>query len=550
MTNQPMSFRTAPHRWKWCRFCAVILISAIWLTAAPVLGEEGPQSAEEQQTRDAGFTIEAFYFTGNTLFPDEQLRNVVAAFAGPGKSAADVEKARDAVEKFYHEEGYPAVLVNIPEQTLTGGVVTLQVIESRIGKVTVTGNRYFATAKILEELPSLTPGEVLYLPRLQKELGQLISNPDLKVTPAITPGKDVGIVDIDLKVEDKLPLHGSLELNNRSSHDTTDLRLSAMVKYDNLWQKGHSISAQAQLSPEDIHEVQVYSGSYIMPLPWDRDQRLVLYGVYSNSNTNSKEFNVVGKGDIIGLRYLLPLSGFDSYTHTLTAGFDYKKFDENLNFTSNNAGESKTPITYFPFTLAYTASLTDGSGVTQLNAAANFAFRGFLTRQSQFDEKRFKGQADYLYVTLGVERTQKLPAGMGLYLKLDGQLADAPLIDNEQFAAGGMESVRGYQESEVMGDNAIHGTLEVSAPNLAEVFGFGDRFLISPYVFSDFAALETKSPLPGQDRNALIYGVGPGVRGYLYKSLEYQLDWGVALAGTGQTKSGDSRIYFKMKYTF
>jgi hemolysin activation/secretion protein len=287
-----------------------------------------------------------------------------------------------------------------------------------------------------------------------------------------------------------------------------------------------------------------------MPLPWDRDQRLVLYGVHSDSTTNSKEFNVVGKGDIAGVRYLLPLAGFDSYTHNMTLGFDYKKFDETLKFTSGSTGESKTPITYFPFSLAYSAALTDGSGVTQLNAAANFAFRGFLTRQSQFEEARFKGKANYLYVTLGVERTQKLPAGMGLYLKLDGQLADAPLIDNEQFAAGGMESVRGYQESEVMGDNAIHGTLEVSASNLAEVFHLGDRFLISPYLFADFASLETKDPLAGQDRHASIYGVGPGVRGYLFKTLEYELDWGIALAGTGQVKSGDSRIYFKLKYTF
>jgi hemolysin activation/secretion protein len=526
------------------------LIIAFWSAAAPVHAEEQPQSAEHQRAEDAGFTIDAFYFSGNTVFPDEQLRNVVAAFTGPGKNAADVEKARDAVEKFYHEEGYPTVLVNIPEQTIGGGVVTLQVIESRIGKVTVTGNRHFTTEKILAELPSIDSGEILYAPALQKELALLNSNPDLKVTPAIAPAKEVGVIDVDLKVADQLPLHGSLELNNRSSHNTTDLRLSAMVKYDDLWQRGHSISAQAQVSPEDPHEVQVYSGSYIMPLPWDRDQRLVLYGVYSNSTTNSKEFNVVGKGDIVGVRYLLPLPGFDSYTHSVTAGFDYKKFDQILNFTNASTGETRSPITYFPFSVAYSASVAGWNGVTQLNAAANFAFRGLVSQQSDFAEKRFNGMANYLYVTLGVERTQKLPAGMGLYLKLDGQLADEPLIDNEQYAAGGMESVRGYQESEVMGDNAIHGTLEVSAPNLAETFGLNDRFLISPYLFCDFAAVETKSPLPGQERNALIYGVGPGVRGFLFRSLEYQMDWGVALAGTGQTKSGDSRIYFKLKYSF
>jgi hemolysin activation/secretion protein len=526
------------------------LISAFWSTVVPAHAEEQPQPAGQQHEQDAGFTIEAFYFTDNTIFPDEQLRNVAASFTGPRKTSADVEKARDAVEKFYHEEGYPTALVNIPEQTIGGGVVTLQVIESRVGKVTVSGNKHFPTERILRELPSLAPGTILYAPKLQQELAKLNSNPDLKITPAIIPSKEVGVIDVDLKVADKLPLHGSLELNNRASHGTTELRLSGMVKYDNLWQKDHSISAQYQVSPEDTREVQVYSGSYIMPLPWDREQHLVLYGVHSDSNTTSKEFNVAGKGNIVGTRYLLSLPGFDGYAHSMTFGFDYKRFDQTLNFTGSSTGSSTSPITYFPFSLAYAATLADASGVTQVNAALNGAFRGLLTRESAFEEKRFNGKADYLYLTLGVERTQKLPAGVGLYVKLDGQLADAPLIDNEQYATGGMESVRGYRESEVMGDNAIHGTLEVSAPNLAETLGLGDRFLISPYLFTDFAALEIKSPLPGQDRNYLIYGVGPGIRGYLFRSIEYQLDWGIALAGTGQTRSGDSRIYFKLKYQF
>jgi hemolysin activation/secretion protein len=544
-----MSLRAFLKRWNCCRYCAVILILAFWATAIPALAEEHPQPATQQE-QDAGFTIEAFYFTGNTIFPDEQLRNVLASFTGPRKTSADVEKARDAIEKFYHEEGYPTALVNIPEQTIGGGVVTLQVIESRVGKVTVTANRHFATEKILKELPSLAPGEILYAPRLQKELAKLNSYPDLKITPAIIPAKEIGIIDVELKVADRLPLHGSLEINNRSSHDTTELRLSGMVKYDNLWQKDHSISFQYQTSPENTDEVQVYSASYIMPLPWEREQRLVLYGVHSDSNTTSKEFNTVGKGDIAGIRYLLPLQGFDGFAHTLTFGLDYKKFDEALNFSTGGGGSSTTPISYLPISLAYGASLADPDGMTQFSAALNASFRGLVSRQSEFEEKRFKGMSNYLFLTLGVERTQKLPAGLGLFLKLDGQLADHPLISNEQFAAGGMESVRGYFESEEMGDNAIHGTLEVSAPNVAEKLGLDARFLVSPYVFSDFAALEVKSPLPGQERSILIYGAGAGVRGYLFRSLEYQADLGFALADDSRTRAGDSRINFKVKYQF
>src|SRR5208337_3488849 len=100
------------------------------------------------------------------------IRDTLEDYKGANKTSADVEKARSALEKVYHDKGYPAVLVNIPEQTVEGGKVRLQVIESRIGKVRVTGNRYFTGEMILRQLPSLAPGKILYVPMVQKDLEQ------------------------------------------------------------------------------------------------------------------------------------------------------------------------------------------------------------------------------------------------------------------------------------------------------------------------------------------------------------------------------------------
>ena len=69
---------------------------------------------------------------------------------------------------------------------------------------------------------------------------------DRQVTPALTAGRLPGTVDVDLHVKDAFPLHGSLEVNNRYSADTTPLRINASVNYDNLWQLGHSIGASFQ----------------------------------------------------------------------------------------------------------------------------------------------------------------------------------------------------------------------------------------------------------------------------------------------------------------
>lgn len=524
-----------------CFWLLSCLLSA-WLTAPSVLAEE--------RGEEVRFDIRGFDVVGNTILATEKIEASLRAFVGSGKTAEDVEKARDALEKTYHKAGYPTVLVNIPEQTIDEGIIRLQVIESKVGNIRVTGNRYFTMEKILGGLPSFRSGEVIYVPAVQRELNAINRSPDLKVSPILSPGRERGTVDVELKVEDRLPLHGSLELSNRSTHDTTDLRLNALLRYDNLWQGEHSASLQYQTSPEDRDEVQVAAGSYVLPSPLNRDHILALYGVWSDSDTAFGEgFQVIGKGQLIGARYVTPLRGYGLYEHNLTVGLDYKDFDETTGF-EDGSQVSSTPATYLPISFSYSASAPDTSGVTRFSAAVNIAFRGLVTDREEFEEKRYQARGNYLYITAGIERTQKLPARMGLFLKLDGQVADQPLISNEQYSAGGMKSVRGYKESEVLGDHAIHGTVELIGPDLADAFEFSRKAGIIPYLFYDFASVKTIDPLPGQDRYETLQGTGGGIRGQLTRHLEYEGVLGYSLSETDRTKEGEIRSHFVVKVQF
>ncbi len=521
------------------------------LTLIPVFHMFLPMGYAAGDEGTAVFEIRAFEVSGNSLFPANKLQETVKPFTGSGKTAADVEKARDALEKLYHDAGYPAVLVNIPEQTVEGGIVKLQVIESRIGRVKISGNRYFTAEKIMKELPSFRPGEMLYLPKVQQEIGRLSRIQDLKVEPVMTPGQELGTVDIELKVRDRLPLHGSLELNNRSSPGKKPLRLNAMLRYDNLWQLDHSISLQYQIAPQNTKQAEALSGSYVLPAPWEENHLLALYGIWSDSDTAfGQDFRVVGKGAIFGMRYVIPLPSYKLYAHNITLGFDYKDFKETVGFMTGSGGETKTPITYMPLSFFYSASLQDEWGLNQFSGGLNLSFRGLVSDQREFELKRYKGMANYLYFTAGIQRTQKLPLGMGLFMKVDGQVSDGPLIANEQYTAGGMENVRGYKESEALGDYAVHGTIELSFPDPLKKFGPGKWFQMSPYLFYDIAKLIVAEPLPGQDRSHKLMGTGAGLRGSITKYLEYELDWAIALSNSDHTQKKDNRFHFKLKALF
>jgi len=509
------------------------------------------RAQERESSETVTFEIKGFTIEGNTLLTEDELKDLLTAHVGQSMTAADVEKARDSLESFYHKSGYIAVLVNIPEQDVESGLIRLEVIESRIRKVRVSGNRYFTQESILKRLPSLKEGGIIYLPAIQQEFALINRNSDFKVSPTLVPGKEVGIIDIDLKVVDKLPLHGSLEVNNRSSHDTTSLRANGSLTYSNLWQKEHSFSLQYQTSPQDMDEVQLVSGSYVLSAPWNNNHVMAIYAVWSDSdNAFGEGFQVIGKGKIFGARYIMPLPSLEKYTHNVTLGLDYKDFNEDVNFEDTEEEGLKTPITYMPFSASYTGGLSDELGKTQFSLGFNMAFRNLITDQREFETKRYLARGNYLYMTAGIERTSKLPYGMSLFAKAGGQIASEPLISNEQYVAGGMESVRGYKESEISGDNALYGTANIYFPELSGLWNSKGPITGLPYIFYDRAKVWKKDPLEGEDGSNMIHGAGAGIKGNLLKGLEYRVDWAMALKDTDKVKSGDNSYYFRVTYGF
>ena len=485
-------------------FIAALLLSVLPGFAWRCCAQEPAQQPAQQPAQELTFPIEGFLVEGNTLLPPEVVQDTLEAMIGPDKKASDVETARDTLEKLYHSKGYPTILVSIPEQRVQEGIIRLDVTESKVAKLATVGNRYVTSGKILNSLPSMKPGAVLYTPDVQKEISKANENADVKVTPSLSQGNEAGTVDVDLKVEDTLPLHASLELSDRYSPGTTPLRLNAVVHYDNLWQRDHSLSLQYQTSPEDPNQVEVGAAAYSLPAPWAVTHTILFSGIWNSSNTAFGEgFTAVGKGQMFGARYVLPLPALTNYTHNLIVGVDYKDFQnltsELTNTPSSSSNGANPPVTYVPLSFAYTSFLTDPHGVTQFSSGLNMAFRGLISNETAFAGNRYDARGDYLYATGGIQRTQDLFAGTKLFVKADGQVSDSPLINNEQYAGGGIENVRGYHETEALGDSAVHCTVEFRGPEMAASHGVCDgKLQCTPFVFYDQAHLFIMDPLAGQ----------------------------------------------------
>jgi hemolysin activation/secretion protein len=497
------------------------------------------------------FNVMEYRIEGNKMLSATRIEEAVYPYLGEDKTIADVNAACGALEKAYRDAGYLTVLVDIPEQTIKNGVVRLRVAEGSVEKVRVRGSRYYDLGRIRDKVPELGQDSVPYFPGVQKQMGDANRAADLRVTPVLRPGMTPGKVEVDLKVEDKLPLHGSLELNNYAGPNTKSQRLTGMLRYDNLWQKEHSLSLQYQTSPQQWDQVRVLSGTYLMPL--SGGDQLAMYAVSSHSNVAAVgDITMLGQGKIFGMRWVIPLWSRQDLFHSVTLGVDYKSFKDDLILAGSNTGH--TPISYIPFSVGYNASMPDEAGMTTANVTANFKLRGVGDKttecggltESQFECKRFGATPDYFYLRGGVDRTQTLFWGTSLYAKLDGQMTGGPLISNEQFIAGGSDSVRGYMEAEQAGDDGTHGTLELRSPQWAD----GSVNDLRVLAFMDAAHLRVRSALPSQTPNFNLASDGVGLRFQAWNGLNVRADVGWPRKSTLYTTKGKARVGFKVSLGF
>jgi hemolysin activation/secretion protein len=521
-----------------------------------VLAQE-PTTVEAKQAENqadseqpANFDLLELRVRGNTLIEKKQLERTIYPFLGLKKSIDTVELARAALESLYQAQGYQTVSVDIPEQDVQNGIVYLQVVEGKVSRLRVVDSRYFSLGKIKAGVPELAEGSVPNFPKMQKQLAELGGqSADRQIQPILRAGDTPGTLEVDLKVKDQLPFHGKVELNGRNTSSTSRLRLVSSLHYDNLWQAMHSVSLMYQVSPQDNKEVDVWAGTYAMPL-FNSDTRLALYAVSSSSNAqvaSAGALSVIGIGNIYGLRFIKPLTGLDNYYHSGTLGVDYKDFQEDLHLLG--ADSIKTPISYLPFLAQYNGSIRGKESFTTFDLGVHFSIRGLGNNQKEFEDKRFLARANYLYLTSNLKFQQDLPKGMELVTRFSGQVTDSPLISNEQFSMGGDESVRGYFETQTLADDGIFTSLELYSPHL----GLADWDYVNNLkllAFVDAAKGWVKEALPGNSSGNFISGGGFGMRFQMWKHLTGVFDVGVPFNTLAPVKSGDPRFHFKIATEF
>lgn len=576
-----------------------LLLSAP-LGAQPVPGAE-PAAAPDPASvaKPQRLFIREYRVSGSKQLPRVEVERAVYPFLGPARTPADVESARAALEAVYRTRGYPTVTVSVPDLQPAGqvraGIIQLQVLEGTVGRLRVQGARYSSPRAVAAEVPSLAEGRVPQMSDLRRGFETLPAVPGREIGLDWRQGVVRGTVDVDLKVTERLPVTAGVELNNRYSADTTRLRLNGSLGLNNLWQSGHSLNLSYQTAPQRHSEVEVLSGYYLLPVPGWTGTSLMLQGTRQNGDVSTLgRVAVTSKGTTLGWRMIqsLPVPEHPAelaeqerrfaageavrrvrFYHSLSYGFDYKRTDQRVVLPpSDPAGEGAaakptifyTPVTHFPLSATYSATWwgerrfpakagpeADNAPAsesrvvrlwtTELNAGATLHLRGLGSSGAAFNESRDDADGGYFLFRTDLAQTVRLPWDFQAYGKVQGQVADRPLLSAEQASGGGLGTVRGYLEAEVSGDNAAFSSLELRTPSLLAERRGEWRF----HVFSDWGWLQSIDPASEEASRSWLLSVGAGTRLKLGKYFTGSLDVGLPLHDGPRTETDELRVTFR-----
>lgn len=518
---------------------------------------------------EAGFDLLAIDVEGNSVLPATAIEAAVEPHLGPGRGVAGVEAARTALEAAYQRAGYLTVLVDVPEQQVEGGVVRLAVIEGRVGALYVLGSRYHDQGFIRAKVAALQPGVVPEFNTVQAQLAELNRGDDRRVQPVLKPGRLPGTVDVELQVEDKLPLGATVELHNQHAAGTEPLRLQATLRYDNLFQRDHALGLSLVTAPFEPSQSQVLVANYTIA-----DTEAETLGDSWNVSLTLSDSDVetlggtqvLGRGTTVGLRRARAFARRGGErTGVLTWGADLKLLRERTVFGTD---EISTPLRYLPFQLAYSDYGQDGDARWQWTAGLTAAARALLQRdidcplanggsgpQDQFACKRKGGDGSFLVGRFDLRAQHRLGRALGdgqLAWRLGAQAASGALVSAEQFAIGGADTVRGYFESEATGDHALLGSLEWRVANIASA-GTPDIRELTPLLFADAGRVFTIDAAAGQPAAQSLAGAGLGLRvagGGAAAGVDGGLDLAWALRDSPNSPRGGLRLHARFSARF
>ena len=486
---------------------------------------------------------------GSTVFDEGEFAPILAPLQGRSVAISELFEAANAVTRLYLAAGYLTSRAVLIEESLVSGDIELRAIEGSVESLEIEGLERTRDRYVRSRLERATRAP-LRVDDLEDQLRLLQLDPLFELVEAsLKSGSGVGQSIVSVRVTEARPWDARISSDNYSPPSIGGERFQGQASYNNLTGRGDRVSLEVSVTT--LGGSDTIDANYRLPLN-SRDGSLQLRALVNNNEVVTEELqdlNITGDFELYEISYRQPLKRSPREELALGIGFTHQR--------------GRTRIDGEPIPLTIGAD-DDGRSITStLRLSQEYIRRGTAgawALRSQFNvgtgifdatDNASNDIPDSMFFSwLGqVQRVQVLGENNFLIVLVDFQLSPDPLLPSEQFTIGGGQSVRGYRQNILGGDNGVRLSIEDRITLVRNDAGEA-KLQLAPFL--DFGAVFNAADNPNdlaQD-NTVLVGLGAGILWEPIDALTVRLDYGVPLVDVDESDNvQDDGFFFNVIFT-
>ncbi|HEY5070994.1 MAG TPA: POTRA domain-containing protein [Caulobacteraceae bacterium] len=465
------------------------------------------------------FVLVSAVFDGIHAISADKLDTAWGPYRGKPVTLADLGAIARAAEAIYARNGYPFVAVVLNPQRVVDGAVRFKVVEGRITNLTILGADPQARRQAAAAFQPLVNRAPLAAADVEGAYERAKAAPGLTVAGGLHRGDVPGGMSLLVQAR-RQPWLVYANVNNLYPDALGPWGALLGVDHNGGSLYGDQTSAQvyesldggrqtvARLSHEQILNA---SGTALA---------VTALGAWADPGRDLAPLDLATNVEIGQIALSQPILARLARNLTATAAFEV---DDQKTRVFSKVGLTDDRLRIVSLGLDGQWRFADGADlgvsaeVRQGLEVLGASRRGDLSLSRQgADPAATVGRITVLALSPRFHKVR-------LVVRVDGQVANAPLTAPEQYAVGNLTIGRGYQPGANFGDDALAGSAEVRLGPYMVM----RRFSLEPFGFYDRVHIWTETPGAPMDRT--LSSVGGGVRLETPNRLHVDLTYAVPL---------------------
>lgn len=505
---------------------------------------EAPAGADKFMLQLAGVSLE-----GLTVYAQADLEGLYADKVGKTISVADVYQIAAEITRKYRNAGYILTQVVVPPQTIESGNVRLQIVEGVVSKVSLEGIATDSERALILSYAEQVKGKPLNTRELERAILLINDLPGVSARGIISPSPtEVGAADLRVVAQRK-SYEGLVSVDNFGSRYLGPLEGQLSVAGNSLFGHNERLSTNLIYAPGGGLSKELAYGDIVYDQPFGPFGTSVeLKASLASTDPGFKlaQFDVNGHSTTYSVKIDQPIVRTRAVNWSVYGLFDVR----------NNSTQSNIDITRKDYIRALRAG-------TELNFLDSLFGVGYNTMTAEIAQglstfgasdngdttlSRAAGNPQFTKLNAEVERLQRLTGNINLLMGVRGQLANDAMLSSEEFGVGGPNYGRGYDPSEIVGDNGLAGKLELQ---FNDPVAFDRVKTYQLYGFLDGGRVWNEDATTSSDQEITVLSTGVGVRTTLLTGTEAGLYVALPLnRDVDALGNEDPRVYFNLQQRF